>query len=287
MERVATSSITTKNPKSEPVPLNKVEQYNDGEDANTTLPVELNGCKHIAILDSGARIAIATKNTWEQCEKLALRQLWMKLQLADGHIQRPIGLLERVLVTTCDIEYQHTFAVVNFGQNPNYDVVLGKPFMRQLKMIQDWGFNYIYLWKDSSITRVNMRYHSFKDIARTRVEDFESATTSYAKSSWIGKSAHLWICGTSKNGDTKEREGKETSNETYILEHKFEPFGWLDILATIAICTNNVNPTLFCNEEGYDVIPLQMVNVLPIKEEISLMPKPQIKPSLESHVRHV
>ena len=69
----------------------------------------------------------------------------MKIQLDDGHIQRPIDLLERVLVTTCGIEYEHTFAVVDFGQNPNYDVILGKPFMRQLKMIQEWGFKYIYL----------------------------------------------------------------------------------------------------------------------------------------------
>ena len=115
MERAASSTTTSCKPKSEPVPINKGGQYNDGEDANTTLPVELNGCKHIAILDSGAGIAIATKSTWEQWGKLALRQSRMKLQLADGHIQRPIGLLERVLVTTCGIEYEHTFAVVDFG----------------------------------------------------------------------------------------------------------------------------------------------------------------------------
>ena len=69
----------------------------------------------------------------------------MKLQLADGQIQSSIGLLERVLVTTYGIEYEHTFVVVDFGQKPNYDVILGRFFMRQLKMIQDWGFNYIYL----------------------------------------------------------------------------------------------------------------------------------------------
>ena len=86
MERAASSTKTSCKPKSEPVPLNKVGQYNDGEDANTTLPVELNGCKHIAILDSGAGIAIATKSTWEQWGKPALRQSRMKLQLADGHI---------------------------------------------------------------------------------------------------------------------------------------------------------------------------------------------------------
>ena len=53
MERAISFSTTTHNPKSEPIPLNKVGQCNDGEDANTTLPIELNGCKHIAILDSG------------------------------------------------------------------------------------------------------------------------------------------------------------------------------------------------------------------------------------------
>ena len=94
MERVVPSSTTTLNHKSEPIPLNKVGEYIDGEDANTTLLVELNGCKHITILDSGAGIAIATKSTWEQWGKPALRKSRMKLQLAYGHIQKPIGLLD-------------------------------------------------------------------------------------------------------------------------------------------------------------------------------------------------
>ena len=81
MERRTPPSHISKDPKSEPVPLNKVGQYNDGEDTNTTLPVELNGCKHIAVLDSGAGITIATKNTWEQWGKPALRQSRMKLQV--------------------------------------------------------------------------------------------------------------------------------------------------------------------------------------------------------------
>ena len=61
----------------------------------------------------------------------------MKLQLADGHIQRPIGLLERVLVTTYGIEYEHTFSIVDFGHNANYEVILGRPFMCQFQMVQD------------------------------------------------------------------------------------------------------------------------------------------------------
>ena len=52
-----------------------------------------------------------------------------------------IGLLENV-VTSCGIEFEHTFAVVDFGKKPNYEIILGCPFMHQLKMIQDWGYNF-------------------------------------------------------------------------------------------------------------------------------------------------
>lgn len=130
----------------EPVPLNKVGDYCEGEDSNTMIPVEFNKKYTLAILDSGAGVAIATKRIWESWGGPAMRKTRMKLQLADGYIEKPIGLLEKVVVTSCGVEYEHTFAVVDFRKNPNYDIILGRPFMRKLKMIQDWGFNYIYLW---------------------------------------------------------------------------------------------------------------------------------------------
>ena len=54
-------------------------------------------------------------------------------------MERRPSLLEEVVVTSCGIEYEHTFAVVDFGKEPNYEIILGRPFMRQMKMIQDWG----------------------------------------------------------------------------------------------------------------------------------------------------
>ena len=81
MERVASSFATMRYPKSDPIPLNKVGQHNDGEDANTTLLVELNGYKHIAILDSGVGIAIATKSTWEQWGKTSLEKIKNKITI--------------------------------------------------------------------------------------------------------------------------------------------------------------------------------------------------------------
>ena len=104
---------------------------------DTTLPVECKGVKTLAILDSGAGVAIMTKNIWEAWGKPTLRQTKLKLQLTDSFKESPMGLLEKMVVTSCGIEYKHTFAVVDFGKKPNCEIILGFPFMRQLKMIQD------------------------------------------------------------------------------------------------------------------------------------------------------
>ena len=65
--------------KCELVPLNKVGNCYKGENDNTTLPLELNEVKSVAILDSGARVAIATKKLLELCGKPTLRRTKMKL----------------------------------------------------------------------------------------------------------------------------------------------------------------------------------------------------------------
>ena len=83
----------------------------------------------IVILDSGAGISIATKTIWEKWGKPTVRQTRMNLQLADDSLENPIGLLENVTVKSCGIEYEHTFDVVDFGKNANYEVILGRPFM--------------------------------------------------------------------------------------------------------------------------------------------------------------
>ena len=129
----------------EPVPINKVGDYCEDEDENTTLPVKFNRKTSLAILDTGAGVAIAAKQIWDSWGQPALRKTRIKLQLADGYVERPLGLLEKVVVLSCNIEYKHTFAGVDFGKSLNYEIILGHPFMRQLKMIQDWAFNYIYL----------------------------------------------------------------------------------------------------------------------------------------------
>ena len=91
-----------------------------------------------------------------QQEKPALRRTRMNLQLADKSLESLVGLLEDIIVKSCSIEYLHTFAIVNFGKGTNYEVIFGQPFMRQFQMIQDWGYNYLYLRHDGVITRINL-----------------------------------------------------------------------------------------------------------------------------------
>ncbi len=67
----------------------------------------------------------------------------MQLQLVDGKMAKPLGMLEHATVTSCGIAFVHTFAIADFGRDPNYEIILGRPFMRQLLVIQDWGYNYL------------------------------------------------------------------------------------------------------------------------------------------------
>ena len=153
-----------------PIPVNKVAYVPMSENiGNTTLPIEYNDYKAIAILDTGAGISIATKTVWEKWGKLALRKTRMQLQLADGKLAKPLGMLERVTVSSCGIRYEHTFAIMDFGAEPNYEVILGRPFMMQMKIVQDWGYNYLYLRQEGVITRVNLSTHEYRDVAKLPV----------------------------------------------------------------------------------------------------------------------
>ena len=125
------------------VPLNKVGEYYEGADGNITLPIEYNDVKNLAILDSGARVAIATKHIWEKWGRPAIRKTRLKLQLADEHLEPPLGLLKGISITTCGIKFIHTFALVDFGRKIAYDIIIGRPFTRQIKMIKDWGSNHL------------------------------------------------------------------------------------------------------------------------------------------------
>ena len=113
-----------------PIRVNKVGKHTEDDKGNTTLPIEINKVISTAILNSGAGVSIATKAIWKLWGKPTIRRTRMSFQLADGSLETPMGLLENFLVKSCGIEFEHTFAVIHFGQETNYKVILGRPFMR-------------------------------------------------------------------------------------------------------------------------------------------------------------
>ena len=117
--KIEPESIKPARKKAVRVPINTVACVPKADDTgNTTLPLEHSDYKAIAILDTGAGVSIATKSIWEKWGKCALRKTRMQLQLADGKLAKPLGILENVTITSCGIQYKHNFVIVDFGTDP-------------------------------------------------------------------------------------------------------------------------------------------------------------------------
>ena len=74
--------------------------------------------------------------------------------------------------------------MVHFGRRIAYDIILGIPFTRQIKMIQDWGNNHLYLRHANAITRVSTVDHSYKDVRETPIRDYDTITSQPEAPTW-------------------------------------------------------------------------------------------------------
>ena len=95
------------------------------------------------------------------------------------------------------------------------------------------------------------------------IKDFRASTVEETTPSWLENGKPLWLCGLDEDGSKRKNE---TSLDGYIiepfLEHKLEPFEWQDILTTLYVCAYKVHATHHCDDEGYDIILLNIVVVL-------------------------
>ena len=136
---------------------------------------------------------------WELWGEPNLQNTQMNLQLVDGSLNNPIGIIADIIVESCGIEYEHTFAIVDFGVNTNYEVILGQPFMRQFKMLQDWGFDYLYVRQETSTTRVNLKNHTYRNVTVLPIEEFDSASSEASLPTESSKDAQKnWMCSAAR-----------------------------------------------------------------------------------------
>ena len=131
-------------------------------------------------------------------------------------------------------------------------------------MIQDWGYNYLYLQHDGVITRVNLQNNQYKDVTYSCVEEFNS--TSLEDSSQIyGRGKELWMCSISCMGLKHEEvvHNRVIMDEAYIPvpfpKHLIDPQEWVHALATLTVCAMPM-PIKFCDADDYDIAPILMIS---------------------------
>ena len=133
-------------------------------------------------------------------------------------------------------------------------------------MIQDSGYNYLYLRHEGVITRTNLKIMNIgMSLIPQSVEEFDSASSESIEKV-IGKATELWMCGSScvdlKFEEVKDRI--EVRDDAYIPmpfpEDELEPQEWLHaLLSTLDVCALP-KQTKFVDPDGYDIIPIRMTN---------------------------
>ena len=140
-------------------------------------------------------------------------------------------------------------------------------------MVQDWGYDYIYLRHECAITRVNLKNHSYRDLTHMPIEEFNFGSLECStESTEQANNPNLWICGASRlsmqAGSSHWRQ--EVEKEDYIPckfpEELMEPLEWMHCLITLDANVTRLGPK-FCDEEGYDIHPLNMISIVNSVEE--------------------
>ena len=153
-------------------------------------------------------------------------------------------------------------------------------------VVQDWGYNRLYLRYQNSIVKVNLDDHTYRDVTRTPVEDFESSLVQ-TKDEWESKDSSApgaWMCDLFERASmlkelerTKALELDTSYVPKSFSEVEIDEHAWMQVLTTIDVSTMSKG-TKFCDDMGYDTMPIRMVNVIPCaseQEETADTPEPQ------------
>ncbi len=79
------------------------------------------------------------------------------VKMANVTNAKPIGMLKDLKLKVLGHKVRHTFIVMDFSKHPmSYEMILGRPFMRDAKMVHDWSKNHVYLRFQDSVIRVDL-----------------------------------------------------------------------------------------------------------------------------------
>ena len=184
------------------------------------------GARAVGVLDGGAGVSIIIKRCWEKLGRPPMEVANLTVKLAIGGLVKALGFLRNFKIEVLDHHVHHTFAVMDFNDKPgSYEMILGRPFMREYNMVHDWSRNHVYLTLDGENVQTDlqsgkahpMAHGFFQENFDTTIFFDSDATTS------------LNYCKTCK---------KETDldDKDYILDDR-PPFDedWYQLLATVDV----------------------------------------------------
>ncbi|GJR86663.1 reverse transcriptase domain-containing protein [Tanacetum coccineum] len=93
--------------------------------------------KCLALADLGASINLMPLSIWRKLSLLELTPTQMILELADRSTTRPTGIAEDVFVRVGKFHFLADFVVVDYVVDPRVPLILGRPFLRNVRALID------------------------------------------------------------------------------------------------------------------------------------------------------
>ena len=88
-------------------------------------------------MDLGASINLIPLSMWKKIGDVEVRPTKMTLQLADRSIKYPYGIVEDMIVKVDKFLFLVDFVVMDMEEDVEVPLILGKPFMKTVKVIID------------------------------------------------------------------------------------------------------------------------------------------------------
>ena len=132
-----------------------VVQVKDRKDIRPTIPVTIKGFLiKDALVDSGARISLISEVLVTKIGIPICKKSSTKVVVVDGGLVPCLGIIEDMVIYCFGISISMHFHVMHL-KGPSFSLVLGRPWMQELNVIQDWsngimtlspsqGFNIVY-----------------------------------------------------------------------------------------------------------------------------------------------
>ncbi|KAH7287121.1 hypothetical protein KP509_32G039000 [Ceratopteris richardii] len=84
------------------------------------------------------------------------------ITLADQRKVKPLGVVEKVTMTIQGCSFELEFVVISLPEESSFPLLLGRPWLRQARALQDWGKNLLWV-KTSRDNHIQLHMDPDKD----------------------------------------------------------------------------------------------------------------------------